>query len=43
MSKKEFFKNSKKNMIENAKKSTTYKKILEAFSDAELIDIEKDE
>ena len=30
----------KKNILENAKKSSVYKKVLETFSDAELIDIE---
>ena len=30
----------KKKLLENAKKSEVYKKVLEAFPDAELIDIE---
>ena len=32
--------NSKKDLLENAKKKPIYKKILETFPDAELIDIE---
>ncbi len=44
-SKKESDKDAKNKLFENAKKTETYKKILQTFSDAELIDIEikKDE
>ena len=35
--------NSKKDLLENAKKKPIYKKILEIFPDAELIDIEIEE
>ena len=36
----ECIENIKKNFIENAKKGQSYKKILQTFSDAELIDVE---
>ena len=32
---------TKKNLIEEAKKSETYKKVKEAFPDAELVDVSK--
>jgi len=35
--------NDKKNLLENAKKNKIYKKVLEIFSDAELIDIKLNE
>ena len=41
-SKKEKEKTIKKNFIENAKKGPYYKKILQTFSDAELIDVESE-
>jgi len=40
-SKKNMQKENKKRLLEEAKKSKTYKKILDTFSDAELIDIEE--
>ena len=39
-SKKEKEKNIKKNLLEEVKKGESYKKILESFIDAELIDVE---
>ena len=42
-SKKEIEVNLKKELIENAKNSLTYKNILEKFSDAELIDVKTNE
>ena len=44
-SKKESDKDAKNKLFENAKKTETYKKILQTFSDEELIDMEikKDE
>ena len=42
LSKKEKEKNIKKNFIENAKRGSHYKKILQTFSDAELIDVESE-
>ena len=41
-SKKEKEINLKNNLLEKAKESLIYKKVLETFSDAELIDIEKE-
>ena len=41
VSKKNMQKENKKKLLEEAKKSKTYKKILDTFSDAELIDIEE--
>ena len=43
MSRKDIVKDSKKKLLVDAKKSTTYKKILENFSDAELIDVESED
>ena len=43
MSRKDMVKDSKKKLLDDAKKSTTYKKILENFSDAELIDVESED
>ncbi len=40
LSKKENLKDEKNKNIESAKKTTLYKKIIETFSDAELIDVE---
>ena len=41
-SKKEKEINLKKDLLEKAKESLIYKKVLETFSDAELVDIEKE-
>ena len=43
MSRKDIVKDNKKKLLDDAKKSTTYKKILENFSDAELIDVESED
>ena len=43
MSRKDMIKDNKKKLLEDAKKSTTYKKILETFSDAQLIDVESED
>ena len=40
LTKKETFIDTKKKKIENAKKTSTYKKVKDIFSDAELIDVE---
>ena len=42
MSKKDMLKDNKRKNLKDAEKSLTYKKILEAFNDAELIDVEKE-
>ena len=43
ITKKQKEKNDKKNLLENAKKNKIYKKVLEIFSDAELIDVKLNE
>ena len=43
MSRKNMIKDNKKKLLDNAKKSTTYKKILETFSDAQLVDVESED
>ena len=43
MSQKEILKDNKRKVLDNAKKSKTYKKILEVFSDAQLIDVERED
>jgi len=43
MSRKDIVKNNKKKLLDDAKKSSTYKKILETFSDAQLIDVERED
>ena len=43
MSRKDMIKDNKKKLLDDAKKSTTYKKILETFSDAQLIDVESED
>ena len=43
MSRKDMVKDNKKKLLDDAKKSKTYKKILETFSDAQLIDVERDD
>lgn len=43
ISQKDIVKNNKKKLLNDAKKSTTYKKILETFSDAQLIDVESED
>ena len=42
ISKKDFIKENKKKLLDDAKKTKTYKKVLEVFSDAELIDVESE-
>ena len=43
MSRKDMIKDNKKKLLDDAKKSKTYKKILETFSDAQLIDVESED
>jgi len=43
ISKKQEEKNNKKNLLEDSKKNKIYKKVLEIFSDAELIDVKLNE
>ena len=43
MSRKDMIKDNKKKLLDDAKKSTTYKKILETFSDAQLVDVESED
>ena len=43
MSQKDIIKYNKKKILDDAKKSQTYKKILETFSDAQLIDVESED
>ncbi len=43
MSRKDMVKDNKKKLLDDAKKSKTYKKILETFSDAQLIDVERED
>ena len=43
MSRKDMIKDNKKKLLDDAKKSTTYKKILQTFSDAQLIDVESED
>jgi len=43
MSRKDMIKDNKKKLLDDAKKSTTYKKILETFLDAQLIDVESED
>ena len=43
MSQKDTIKYNKKKILDDAKKSQTYKKILETFSDAQLIDVESED
>jgi len=43
MSQKDIIKSNKKKILDDAKKSKTYKKILETFSDAQLIDVESED
>ena len=43
MSRKDMIKDNKKKLLDDAKKSITYKKILETFSDAQLIDVESED
>ena len=43
ISKKDFIKKNKKKDLEDAKNTNVYKKIVEVFSDAELINVEKEE
>jgi DNA polymerase-3 subunit gamma/tau len=43
MSRKDIIKDNKKKLLDDAKKSTTYKKILEIFSDAQLTDVERED
>ena len=43
MSQKEILKDNKRKVLDNAKKSKTYKQILEVFSDAQLIDVESED
>ena len=43
MSRKDIIKDNKKKLLDDAKKSKTYKKILETFSDAQLIDVERED
>ena len=43
MSQKDTIKYNKKKILDDAKKSQTYKKILETFSDAHLIDVESED
>ncbi len=43
ISKKDFIKKNKKQDLEDAKNTNVYKKIVEVFSDAELINVEKEE
>jgi DNA polymerase-3 subunit gamma/tau len=43
MSRKDMIKDNKKKLLDDAKKSTTYKKILEIFSDAQLTDVERED
>jgi len=42
ISKKDLIKENKKKLLDDAKKTKTYKKVLEVFSDAELIDVESE-
>ena len=43
MSRKSVIKDNKKKLLDDAKKSMTYKKILASFSDAQLIDVESED
>ena len=43
MSRKGVIKDNKKKLLDDAKKSMTYKKILASFSDAQLIDVESED
>ena len=43
MSRKSMIKDNKKKLLDDAKKSMTYKKILASFSDAQLIDVESED
>ena len=43
MSRKNIIKGNKKKILDDAKKTTTYKKILETFSDAQLVDVESED
>jgi len=43
MSRKDIIKDHKKKHLDDAKNSKTYKKILETFSDAQLIDVERED
>ena len=43
MSRKDMIKDNKQKLLDDAKKSITYKKILETFSDAQLIDVESED
>ena len=43
ISKKQEEKNNKKDLLEDSKKNKIYKKVLEIFSDAELIDVKLNE
>ena len=40
LTKKQVEKQNKQNLLEEAKKSTLYKKMIELFPDAELVDVE---
>ena len=42
-SRKNIIKDNKKKLLDDVKKTTTYKKILETFSDAQLVDVESED